>query len=57
MEQDKGQAGDGNFWCFGLAQEKAEDYKKQLDELSNKVEQLMQEKASLEKRSELAHVP
>ncbi|CAL8464698.1 g4233 [Coccomyxa elongata] len=33
--------------------EKTQDYKKQLDELSNKVEQLMQEKASLEKGTEL----
>lgn len=35
--------------CF---QEKMEDYKKQLEELNQKVEQLMGEKASLESRSE-----
>ncbi len=33
-------------------QEKMEDYKKQLDGLSRKVDQLMAEKASLETRSE-----
>lgn len=38
-------------------QEKMEDYKKQLDGLSRKVDQLMAEKASLETRSECQLFP
>ncbi len=39
-----------------MAQEKTQDYQKQLDELGAKVEQLMQEKASLKRRSELTFI-
>ncbi|BDA49414.1 hypothetical protein COCOBI_14-0310 [Coccomyxa sp. Obi] len=42
-----------SYFAELTSQEKMEDYKRQLDELNKKVEQLMEEKASLENRTQL----